>query len=93
MGKLSYTLPDFNTLMEVAGLPEDWFSAYQELDFELKVDPATGGQSTLTCGSASQCTIKPNWYQTPLSYGLSPNVVYPGQKTVMMVNPQGVMNR
>ena len=42
-GKLSYTLPDFNTLMSVAGLPEDWFTAYHEVKFELKVDPGTGG--------------------------------------------------
>ena len=79
--------------MEVAGLPEDWFAGYHEVNFELKVDPGTAGATTLTCGSTSECRIKPNWYQTPISYGLSPNVLYPGQRTVAMINPQGVMDR
>ena len=40
-GKLSYTLPDFDTLMSVAGLQEDWFTAFNQVRFELKVDPGT----------------------------------------------------
>ena len=79
--------------MSVAGLPEDWFTAYYEAYFELKVDPGTGGQTSLTCGSANKCKIRPNWHQTPISTGLSPNVLYPGLKTVLMVNPMGVPDR
>ena len=39
------------------------------------------------------CRIKANWDNTPLSYGLSPNVIYPGLKTVEMVNPMRVTTR
>ena len=63
------------------------------MTFNLKVDPGSGGQTTLACGNNVDCRIKANWDNTPISYGLSPNVIYPGQKTVMMVNPKKVPER
>ena len=79
--------------MEVAGLANDWYNAFWEVNFELKVDPGTAGETTLTCATTAACRVRPNWNQTPLSYGLSPNVLYPGQKTTAMIDPRGVMDR
>jgi hypothetical protein len=86
-GRLSYTLPDWNTLTELSGLPTDWFSSFHEVWFVLSLRNNIG-EEILCCTDAASCRIRPNWYYTPLYKGMSPNVMYYDQVTTMIVNPK-----
>ena len=73
--EISYTLPDLNTLMAPYGMPEDWFDSFGYLNFYAEI--AADGNK-LSCANTNSCRIIPHWSYTPIWYGLSPPVVYPG---------------
>lgn len=83
-GKLSWTIADFNEIGAQAGLATDWYNSYHSINMQAKV---THGQEVHGCRSASRCNIVPNWDYTPISYGISPKVLYYGQKVTYIVNP------
>ena len=73
--EISFTLPDFNKLMEAYGMPEDWFNGFDAMSMYAEI---VSDFNTLTCASTNNCRIVPHWSYTPIWYGLSPPVVYPG---------------
>ena len=78
-----------NELGEQAGLPTGWFNAYSSVT--LVADISTG-DDTLRCSSTNSCKIFPCWTYTPLFYGITPSVVYPGQKVTYIVDPKASTN-
>jgi hypothetical protein len=79
-------MPDMSTLMAQFGLETDWFNDRHEM--WLRAYVRTGnGQEVLACPTEKSCRIRPSWGWTPIWYGMSPPVLYPGQLATMIVNP------
>jgi len=66
-------------------LEEDWFNRYDSMSMYAQIN--TGG-NTLKCGTDNDCRIVPHWSYTPIWYGLSPPVVYPGLDATLIINPK-----
>ena len=79
-------MPDMNTLMEPYGLDEDWFNAYEIVYFTADV---VTNEHTLKCSWVNGCRVRARWLYTPIWYGMSPPVLYPGQKATLIVDPAG----
>jgi hypothetical protein len=74
--EISFTMPDLNTLMQAYPmLTEDWFNQFDAMSMYAEI---MSGDNKLTCGTTNDCRIVPHWSYTPIWYGLSPAVVYPG---------------
>jgi hypothetical protein len=48
------------------------------------------GQTTLKCGSSSNCYIKYKRYYTPVIHELSPPVVYKDSETLLYFDPRSI---
>jgi len=82
-------MDDLNTVGAQMGLPTDWYNNYHSVTLEAKV---IANGATQTCSSSSNCRIQPTWDYTPIFYGVSPQVLYPGQKVTYIVNPAKAPN-
>ena len=56
-------------------LENDWFNAKDDMSMYAEI---VVGNNKLTCSTTNDCRIVPHWSYTPIWYGLSPPVVYPG---------------
>ena len=82
-------MDNLNSVGLQMGLPTDWYNNYHTVTLEAKV---IANGATQTCSSSSNCSIKPTWDYTPIFYGVSPQVLYPGQKVTYIVNPAQAPN-
>ena len=76
-------------MQDQTALGEDWFNANEWISLFVEVH---AGTKELTCDQSSSanknmCKIIPHWSYTPIWYGLSPPVLYPGQETTLIINP------
>lgn len=70
------------------GLGKDWFNSHHEVWMDLFIKTGNGEES-ICCSADNKCRIKPNWGYTPISYGVTPNVLWEGKKTTMMLYTGG----
>lgn len=83
-------MPHFNVLGEKAGLPEDWMNSFEYLSMYTTV---SHGGKVDKCAVQNNCRVIPDWSYTPISYGTTPSVLYPGQKVTYIVDPKASCNR
>ena len=79
-------MPDMNTLAAPYGKSTDWFNDRHEIIMRAYVRTGNG-EEVLACSTEKACRVRPNWSWTPIWYGMSPAVLYPGQLATMIINP------
>jgi hypothetical protein len=72
------------------GLPNDWFNAYSVINLYADVLNAPTA-TTLKC-TGNNCLVNACWHFTPIFSGITPSVVYPGQKVTYLVDPRAAKN-
>ena len=83
-------MPHFNELGEQAGLPEDWMDSFESISMDTSIFHSNDEHK---CAENKSCRIIPEWSYTPISYGTTPSVLYPGQKVTYIVDPSYANNR